>query len=182
MEESEDFTLQLCFGCMEPLADGQTICSLCGHDNSDVNNPPDVLPEGTLLNGKFIVGKMLGRGGFGITYIGYDLTLKIKVAIKEFFPVGVGMRTAHSIKVTTATPSGQTGFENGRRAFQDEAQILARFNSPNIVHVREYFRENGTAYIVMDLAEGNVLSKEIVECGGKLPWQRVLSLCLLPSF
>ena len=161
---------------MEPLAEGQTVCPHCGHDHTIRQNPEDVLTEGSLLNGKYIVGKMLGRGGFGVTYIGYDLTLKIKVAIKEFFPAGVGTRNIHTKTVTAITAEGQAGFESGRQAFQDEAQVLARFNSPNIVHVREYFRENGTAYIVMDLVEGSGLSGEVQKCGGTMPWQRVLDL------
>ena len=176
MTESDNYSAEFCYNCMEPLAEGQTVCPHCGHDHTIRQNPEDVLTEGSLLNGKYIVGKMLGRGGFGVTYIGYDLTLKIKVAIKEFFPAGVGTRNTHTKTVTAITAEGQAGFESGRQAFQDEAQVLARFNSPNIVHVREYFRENGTAYIVMDLVEGSGLSGEVQKCGGTMPWQRVLDL------
>ena len=177
MNEAKSFELNFCYHCMQRLDAGVTTCPLCGHDNADVYTAPDILHAGVILNGKYLVGRMLGRGGFGITYIGFDLALRVKVGIKEYFPVGVGIREPNSSRVLSATSfSSSGGFEKGRDEFQSEAVTLARFNSPNIVHVRDYFLENGTAYIVMDYIDGNNLTKEVEENGGKVPYERVLSL------
>lgn len=162
---------------MSPMEPGQHICPVCGHDNSIRQNTENTLPEGTILAGKYLVGRKLGQGGFGITYLGFDLALTVKVAIKEYFPAGVGMRAADSIRVAPVSSlQEQDGFQKGCQEFQTEARTLAQFNSPNIIHVRDYFRENGTAYIVMDFVEGNSLTKEVMLCGGRMPWERVLDL------
>ena len=176
MEENQNTVLNYCFNCMKPLETGATVCPHCGYDNSVKRNEDNTLPEGTILYGKYLVGKVLGKGGFGVSYLGIDLSLDVSVAIKEFFPVGVSNRTSHSITVVAASSSLQSGFEKGCDEFQTEAKTLARFNSSNIVHVRGYFRENGTAYIVMDYVEGNSLTQEALENNGRLPWQRVVDL------
>ena len=168
--------LNYCYNCMEPLPSGQKVCTVCGHDNSIRENPENVLSEGSILAGKYIVGKVLGQGGFGVTYLGFDLSLEIRVAIKEYFPIGLGSRASNSLTVIPiVSKSNEKGFEKGCDEFQSEAKVLAQFNSLNIVHVRDYFRENGTAYIVMDYITGNSLSKEIHE-NGKIEWKRVVSL------
>ena len=177
MDHEENARLNYCFNCMRRLGEDETLCPDCGYDNSRRQNPENTLPEGTILAGKYFVGKMLGHGGFGITYLGRDLALDVPVAIKEYFPVGVGIRSPHSIRVTSiSTAVDPEGFRKGCDEFQSEAQTLARFNSPNIVHVRDYFRENGTAYIIMDYVRGNSLTKEVEVNGGKIPWERVISL------
>ncbi|MBR6089445.1 MAG: protein kinase, partial [Anaerolineaceae bacterium] len=164
---------------MERLEEGQTICPHCGHDNERILNEEGLLPEGTILNGKYLVGRVLGRGGFGITYLGVELTLKVKVAIKEYFPNGISSRQLNSgqVKVQNQAVNSE-GFEKGKEAFQQEAETLAIFNSPSIAHVREYFLENNTAYIVMDYVDGIGLTQEIRRCGGHMPWQRVVDLTL----
>ncbi len=173
MDQGEDTELNYCYNCMRRLEKGQTVCPDCGHDSSFIQNPENALPEGTILSGKYLVGRKLGQGGFGITYLGFDLPLQVRVAIKEYYPVGVGMRIPKTLQVTA---SDADGFRKGCDEFQAEAQTLARFNSPNIVHVRDYFHENGTAYIVMDYVEGNSLTQEVAESGGRISWERVLSL------
>ena len=173
MDQGEVTELNYCYNCMRRLEEGQTVCPDCGDDNSHIQNPENALPEGTILSGKYLVGRKLGQGGFGITYLGFDLSLQVRVAIKEYFPTNVGMRVQNSFLVTASDPDG---FRKGCDEFQAEAQTLARFNSPNIVHVRDYFHENGTAYIVMDYVEGNSLTQEVSESGGRIPWERVLSL------
>ncbi len=177
MEEAKNFELNFCYHCMQRLDAGESVCPVCGHDNSQVYTSPDILHAGMILHGKYLVGRMLGRGGFGITYIGFDLVLRVKVAIKEYFPMGVGIREPNSSRVVAATSfSDSNGFEKGRDEFQAEAVTLARFNSESIVHVRDYFLENGTAYIVMDFIDGNSLTKEVEVNGGRISWERVLSL------
>ena len=75
----------ICYGCFQEKPDGSLVCPHCGF-NAEEEQPFLALPMGTLLNGRYMIGKVLGVGGFGITYLGYDLTLEIKVAIKEYMP------------------------------------------------------------------------------------------------
>ena len=169
--------LNICYGCMKKLQEGQHVCPSCGYDNSSRQNQDDLLPEGTVLFRKYLIGKVIGRGGFGVTYLGYDLDLEIKVAIKEYFPIGVCVRTTQSFNVVTASAVADTSaFSKGCEVFLDEARTLAKFNSPYIVHVRDFFREHGTAYIVMDYVEGTTLKAEMRKNGGRLPAERVISL------
>ena len=72
---------------MHALAAGETFCSECGRPYGSVETEPFALKPGTILDGKYLVGEMLGQGGFGITYIGFDLLLEQKVAIKEYYPM-----------------------------------------------------------------------------------------------
>ena len=81
--------LNKCFGCMEEIQGYP--CPHCGFDPRSVKGIEYALPMGTILAGNYLVGRVLGQGGFGITYIGFDLLLEQKVAIKEYFPMSTGM-------------------------------------------------------------------------------------------
>ena len=176
MAENE-IKLNICYGCMRKLEEGQQVCPFCGYDCNAPQNGEDVLPEGTVLFRKYLVGRVLGRGGFGVTYLGYDLDLQLKVAIKEYFPIGVCVRSSQSYNVITASAiEDHTVFSRGCEVFLDEARTLAKFKSPYIVHVRDFFREHGTAYIVMDFEEGTTLKAEMKKNGGKLPYERAVIL------
>ncbi len=120
-------------------------------------HPPDVA---ALLPGKTVfeyqIEKVLGGGGFGITYLAHDINLQLKVAIKEYFPADLAVRAAdHSVGMRSAESATQ--FEWGLERFIDEARALASFRHPNIVRVLRYFKENGTAYIVMEYESGEPL-------------------------
>ena len=82
MDDTGNAELNYCYNCMKRLAAGQMVCPDCGYDNSANHNPQDALPEGAMLAGHYLVGKVLGQGGFGITYLGFDTSLKKRVAIK----------------------------------------------------------------------------------------------------
>ena len=169
--------MNICYGCMRRLASGRTVCPICGRDNARHSNPEDTLPEGSVLNGKYLVGRVLGRGGFGVTYLGFDLNLQIRVAVKEYFPSGASYRAMGTYDVISlANAENISAFARGCNVFMDEAQTLARFNSPYIVHVREFFRQHGSAYIIMDYVDGVTLTAEILKSGGKMPVERVLTL------
>ena len=75
-----------CYGCMAEVT--QYPCAKCGYDPRKNQMPDYALKPETILNGKFLVGRVLGQGGFGITYVGWDLALERKIAIKEYFPAG----------------------------------------------------------------------------------------------
>ena len=118
---------------------------------------------------------VLGQGGFGITYLAYDLTLRMRVAIKEYFPLGLVTRQDQT--VTLSGGSSQPVFQKGVEAFYREAQLLVRFQShPNIVHVNSFFRQNGTAYFVMEYVEGESLSDYLDRCGGRLSYDVTVKL------
>lgn len=175
MDSNGNMQMNYCSGCMKPLQPGQAICPACGYDNSVRQNNEDLLPEGTLLCGKYLVGRMIGRGGFGVTYLGLDINENARLAIKEYFPAEVGIRDYATYDVISKS-GDPADFDYGKKSFYNEAVSLSHFNSPNIVRVRDFFLEHGTAYIVMDFVDGKNLTAEINRNGGKLPWQRVLNL------
>jgi serine/threonine protein kinase len=123
------------------------------------------LPVGTGLRaGLYSVGKVLGQGGFGITYLGSDTHLKRPVAIKEFFPQIQGC-----VRIGTAVRPGgmitQAEFSEQRTKFLGEGQRLAQFQHPHIVKVFALFEDNNTAYMVMELLKGKTLLRIVEERG-----------------
>ena len=132
---------------------------------------PLALKKGTVLAGQYIIDKVLGQGGFGITYKAEDHKTGGKVAIKEFFPDTLATRT----EATTVMPhSGERGesFKYGIACFLQEAETLAQFvGNESIVKIHTYFEENGTAYFVMDYVEGESFDDYIKRNGGKIPYE-----------
>lgn len=139
---------------------------------------PHQLPPGTVLNGKYVIGKTLGQGGFGITYLGWDLVLDTRVAIKEYYPSGAVTRNCTlSRSVQEFQGPKQAFFDKGKEKFVKEARILAKFSgSPQIVQVRNFFQENNTAYIVMEFLAGITLKDYTGQCGGKITARELLPL------
>lgn len=132
---------------------------------------PAALPKGSILAGQYIIQNVLGQGGFGITYLAEDIQLKINVAVKEFFPESLVMRQSETPTVTAYSGGRLENFSYGIQSFLEEARVLAQFQGdPNIVGVRSYFEENGTAYFVMDYVEGINFKTYIQEHGGRLSW------------
>jgi serine/threonine protein kinase len=105
---------------------------------------------------EYRVDKVLGGGGFGITYLAQDVNLQLPVAIKEYFPSSLAVRTADRC-VQVRSEEGAQVFNWGLDRFIDEARALATFRHPNIVRVLRYFKANGTAYIVMEYESGDPL-------------------------
>ena len=167
-----DFTL--CPFCFESMKTSGS-CPHCGHRVGEPSQGIQQLPVGWILDGKYRIGMTLGQGGFGITYLAYDLNLQQKVAIKEYFPSGLVARNSQI--VTPFTQSGQSLYLKGVDSFYREAQLLARFqNHPNNVHIHNFFRENNTAYFVMEYVKGKSLSTYLDERGGKLSFDETISL------
>ena len=153
-----------CPNCMAKAVPVDGKCPVCGCD-VNIQNAPHQLPVNTILNGRYLVGKVLGAGGFGITYIGYDLKLDSKVAVKEYYPSGAANRSS-SLTVFPTTRVKGNPFEIGKDRFLKEAKTLSEFvGDSNIVTLRDYFEENGTAYIVMEYLEGEDLSHYAKEHG-----------------
>ena len=157
-----------CMKCMHPLTAGETVCPECGRAYGSVNAESFALKPGTILEGKYLVGEMLGQGGFGITYIGFDLLLEQKVAIKEYYPMSTGMvsREGHSTVVWSSAMMGKTGTQKGFDSFLKEARKMAKLGGiPGVVGVKSVFIQNETAYIVMDFIEGETLLKKLQKNG-----------------
>ena len=125
------------------------------------------LPLQTILYGKYLVGKVLGQGGFGITYIGWDIALERKVAIKEYYPSGQVSRSPGTRNLTWyTTEAAEQAHRDGIQMFLKEARKMSRVdNIPGVVRVRDLFRENDTAYIVMDFVEGETLKARLKRTG-----------------
>ncbi|MCL2663096.1 MAG: leucine-rich repeat domain-containing protein [Oscillospiraceae bacterium] len=169
-----------CMSCFTQHATPTNPCPVCGYNEAAQEVPPHIMRPRTILNGKYLLGKMLGQGGFGITYIGWDLNLDIRVAIKEYYPSGFVTREATSAGSATVQPfTGSQGdfFLRGREKFVSEAKILAKFFAlPGIVSIKDYFQENGTAYISMEYIDGQTLKDYLAQMGGRLPANQVFDL------
>ena len=156
--------IRRCMKCMHALAAGETFCSECGRPYGSVEAEPFALKPGTILDGKYLVGEMLGQGGFGITYIGFDLLLEQKVAIKEYYPMSTGMvsRENSTTVVWSSAVMQKSGMEKGFDSFLKEARKMAKLGGiPGVVGVKSVFIQNETAYIVMDFIEGETLLKKL---------------------
>jgi serine/threonine protein kinase len=135
----------------------EQICPKCGFDARSLGETtgPQLPPGTPFAEGKYIVGRVLGIGGFGITYIGYDTRLKTKLAIKEYFPRHIAGRALPDMRVRPHDEKAEQDFRDGLRYFLREAQTAAKFDShPHVVAVKDYFEEHDTAYIVMAYIEG----------------------------
>ncbi|WP_051656450.1 protein kinase domain-containing protein [Butyrivibrio sp. AE3004] len=171
----------ICPNCMREMGKDDTFCSNCGHNReSGEKESTHALKPFTILQGKYLVGNVIGEGGFGITYIGLDLNLEIRIAIKEFYPNGfVTRESAVTSAVTNYASKDNSQFEKWKDSFVREARSLAKFsNLPGIVHVRDFFQENNTAYIVMEYVEGETLKNYLKNRGGRIHVQETLSMML----
>ena len=165
---------RVCYGCFAEKEPGLP-CPHCGFCEND-QQPYLALPLGTILNGRYLVGKVLGMGGFGITYLGYDLTLEIKVAIKEYMPSALATRHPDHYSVAL-TGRVEADYQYGMERFLEEAKILAKLqNTPHIVSVQNYFQENGTAYFVMEYVDGMSLKAYLAKNGEKIPWDQAIAI------
>lgn len=165
-----------CYGCMEQIA--AYPCPKCGYTPMRSNSPYALQP-GTILHKKYLVGKLLGQGGFGITYVGMDLQLRRKVAIKEFYPAGfVSRKTGTGNVVWYASEAAQDARVSGQEMFLKEARKMSKVSDIGpVVRVFDVFQENETAYICMDFIEGITLL-EYLKKTGPLSWNQAKALFL----
>ena len=135
------------------------------------------LPAGLRIN-EYVIERTLGGGGFGITYLARDHNLDLPVALKEYFPTDLATRgTEHSVHVRSGEEDHRNQYEWGLERFLDEARALATFRHPNIVRVLRYFREKGTAYIVMEYEQGLSLKRWVPQ-NAPLAHRAVLSIVI----
>lgn len=163
-------------GCME-LRGSDSVCGKCGFvEGTEPESALHLRPR-TELHGQYLVGKVLGHGGFGITYLGWDLNLERKIAIKEYLPSGVAVRTGINSEVMPFSGEMRKDFEYGLERYLDEARTVARFQThPSIVSVLNFFRANGTAYLVMEYLEGATLERFLDSNQGKTTIDMMLTV------
>lgn len=148
-----------CLGCMEEFVEGYEICPHCGYIVGTPAEEAIHIEPGTLLYDRYIVGKVLGYGGFGVTYLGWDGKLEQKVAIKEYLPGEFSTRMPGQSRVTVFNGEKNEQFNDGLKKFVEEAKRLAKFqNEQGIVKIFDSFEENGTAYIIMEYLDGETLT------------------------
>lgn len=129
------------------------------------------LPPSTIV-GVFRIERTLGVGGFGITYLAFDTSLNIQVALKEYFPQNA-WRDTNSRTVHCYAGEAEQTFQVGLQRFHKEGQTLAQFKHPNIVGVRQMLSANNTAYLVMDYEHGEELEAYLRRLGRPLAYQEV---------
>lgn len=144
----------------------------------DENRLPHQLPQGTQLKGRYQLEWVLGQGGFGITYLGWDLWKRVRVAIKEYYPKAYVYRNCQeSTELACITDAYGQAFHDGMDRFLREAEALRKLHGiPGIVSIWDFFQENNTAYIVMDYVEGINLKDYVERSGGKLTPQETFAI------
>lgn len=169
---------KICLGCMQEINTDDIKCPHCGFDPNAYKVNPRCLRLGTKLAGKYIIGKVIGEGGFGITYIGWDEKLELPIAIKEFFPPKIASRDTTTGNNTIYVFDGaeEKSFEDGMRRSVKEARSMSKLEAyEGIVSIRDFFNENKTAYIIMEYVDGDTL-KKYLEQNGKMSPEDVLKV------
>ena len=155
-----------CYGCFEDYNESLSMCPHCGYEDGEGPEEALHLEPGRRLKEIYIVGKVLGYGGFGVTYLAWNTVLEQKVAIKEYLPSEFSTRMPGQTKVTVFNGDKAEQFHDGIDKFVEEANRLAQFrNTEGIVKIFESFKENNTAYIVMEYLDGETLTKYLEKTG-----------------
>ena len=159
-----------CAGCFREIGQ-ERVCPLCGLDQEAEQrrrSGSKALPLMYRLAGKYDLGKMLGAGGFGITYLAKDVTDGQLVAVKEFFPSEFCDRAGDGRVIPHRS---QEAFSKSVQHFYEEAKTLyALGQCPSVAGVEGFFRGNNTSYIAMEYIRGESLKEFIAKCGGRVPY------------
>lgn len=152
------------------------VCPYCGYSQEDTPDDPRYLPIGTLLHDRYIIGGVVGAGGFGITYKAWDTKHNVCKAIKEYFQQGVVNRIPGDTQVFVSAPKRQEEFEYGKERLLEEARIVAKFQSASIVRVEDFFEENGTSYMVMEFLPYETLENFLINRKKPLSEEEAVSM------
>ncbi len=168
---------ELCMNCFS--VKGQfAVCPFCSYVEGTPSEQPHYLLPGVILKGRFIVGTVIGVGGFGITYKAFDSILGMVVAAKEFYPTGLVNRAPGECQVGLLSGEKEGQYADRLKRFLMEAQSVARFGKANdIVNVFDYFEENGTAYMIMENIEG-VLLKDYLDRQGAVDPEAAMGIIM----
>ncbi len=151
--------MRRCSGCFKEIDDELELCPYCGFVEGSPAEEAVHMHPGTILNDRYIIGKVIGFGGFGVTYVAWDGKLEQKVAIKEYLPSEFSTRMPGQSQVTVFTGDKSEQYIQGLNKFVDEAKRLAKFtHEEGIVRILDCISANDTAYIVMEYLEGETLT------------------------
>lgn len=155
--------MKRCYGCFENISDDLEVCPFCGYIEGTPPEEAVHMEPGTVLAERYIIGKVIGYGGFGVTYIGWDAKLEQKVAIKEYLPSEFSTRMPGQSQVSVFSGVRNEQYVAGLNRFVDEAKRLSKFqNEDGIVKIFDCISENNTAYIIMEYLEGETLSARLM--------------------
>jgi len=163
-------TDNLCMGCMREKNEGVIKCLKCGYvDGSPFL--PSYLPPRTVLQERYLVGKVLSYNGSGATYIGFDMIMNCKVKIREYMPENLASREKGNSEVKVSAGS-EIQYKSLKMDFMDLARHLVKLNSlSEVEHVIDMFEANNTVYIVYEYVEGMTLAEFLKKNGGYLSWE-----------
>ncbi len=161
----------LCLHCMDGfVVKGR--CTRCGRPATDAERSPDALPFGCQLNGRYQIGRVLGHGGFGITYLAWDYRGRRRVALKELYPSR--MERSPDGQSVVVSPELQPFFQHAKKRFVDEARVISSLRrEPAIVNIYDYFETNNTTYYAMEFLEGADLQHVFIQNKGVMTWQQL---------
>ena len=168
--------MKRCLYCFREYENAYTVCPYCGYAEGTPAAEPQYLQPGTLLASRYLVGAVIGAGGFGVTYGAWDRVLDQRVAVKEFLPGEFSTRIPGQTEVTIYGGEKTEQFRDGKNKFYEESRRLAKLQKvPGIVQIYNSFLENGTAYIVMEYLEGETLGARLKR-EGKLPLEEAIRI------
>lgn len=163
--------MKLCLGCMEQIEDSVTTCPHCGFNETTFQQESYYLTLGTIVGGKYILGKVLKYGGYTVTYIGMDAEKNQKVLVKEYLPSEFSTRSAGEKEVTIYSGDALEQFNQGLTTFLNEANRIQHLGNPQgIAKVYDCVAENDTGYVISEYVEGQTL-QEMMEAKGKFSWK-----------
>ena len=168
---------QHCINCLEEAEGPYSYpCQQCGWSPDQYTEAGLYLSPGTILNSQYQIARMLGHGGFGITYLAWDNLLQRRLAIKEYMPRDFATRNSANTTISVFAGEAGENFAYGLERFLDEARTLAKFQQhAGIVSVLNVFYANSTGYMVMEYVDGRTLKDYLTE-QGPLTWDQTLHL------
>lgn len=163
---------RICYNCFNESTDQSGRCPHCGYQpRQNRDKYPFALPEGTMLNGSYIVGSVQGYDHFCITYVAHGYWDKALVIVKEYYPDIMVVRT-DGYSVSADLKQYAEDFAYGKDCFLEEVRALAKLRgNPNIFHEQGCFEENGTVYMIMDYVEGISFKKYLEDRGTAISWE-----------
>lgn len=157
--------MKLCMGCMNQIEDHRVTCPYCGFNERDLKQESYYLDPGTIVGGKYIVGKVLSYGGHTVSYLGMDAEAGRKVIVKEYLPSDFSTRSEGETDVTIYSGDGQVQFEQGLTNFLNEANRIEHLSDiEGIAKVYDCVAQNDTGYVISEYVQGHTL-KEILDSG-----------------
>lgn len=159
--------MKLCMGCMNQIEEHLFTCPYCGFNETTLRQESYYLDPGTVVGGKYIVGRVLSYGGHTVSYLGMDAEANRKVIVKEYLPSDFSTRSEGEKEVTIYSGDGQEQFEQGVTNFLNEANRIQQLQNPEgIARIYDCVVENETGYVISEYIEGHTL-KEILDSGKK---------------